>query len=412
MNPTIEVNRKSSLADDPVHLRIFGLEPAETYLLKTAMRDDFGRVWEALAEFTADGDGCIDLQSAVPERGTYEGQDAMGLFWSMRLNDLSDKMPYFMKINTETQTVTVIVDKNGDRLAERQFDLTFRSDDVQETFVTDGFVGKYFAPDRASDLPALLVVGGSGGGFQWSEQVAALLASRGYAALAVAYFDYRGQYDLPTGLAEIRIEQFRQAAEWLKARKETDGRPIRVMGISKGAELALLLGSVFPDDICTVVAYAPSLYVFQGIQIGVKEAVSSWSYDGKPFEYVSYPPDYEAREDFDKTTLRDMYIHALRDKEAVQNARIPVERMKCGLMLVTGDLDALGPTSEMSVETLQILEQQNYPYLTSHLRYPKADHSFFIPGLPPIVLSKQAEACDIAKAERDAWWKVISFMQT
>ncbi|MGM1048007.1 MAG: acyl-CoA thioesterase/BAAT N-terminal domain-containing protein [Bacillota bacterium] len=122
MNPTIEINRKSSLADDPVHLRIFGLEPAETYLLKTAMRDDFGRVWEALAEFTADGDGCIDLQSAVPQRGTYEGQDAMGLFWSMRLNDLSDKMPYFMKINTEPQTVTVIVDKNGDRLAERQFD--------------------------------------------------------------------------------------------------------------------------------------------------------------------------------------------------------------------------------------------------------------------------------------------------
>ncbi|TDL58157.1 hypothetical protein E2R60_06780 [Paenibacillus dendritiformis] len=411
MKPIIEVNRATNLADEPAYLHITGLIPGATYQLRASMLDDLGRLWESAATFTACPDGCIDLRAAAPLTGTYEGQDAAGLFWSMHLAQQTDGLPFFMKMNSEPLTVTIVLEQDEAVLIQKQFDLSFRSNSVQETFVTDGFIGKYFAPGEAADLPAVLVVGGSGGGFQWSEQVAALLASRGYAAMAVAYFDYRGEYGLPTGLADIRLEQFKLAADWLKARNETDGRAIGVIGISKGAELALLLGSVFPDDIRAIVAFAPSLYVFQGIQIGVNVPISSWSLGGTPVPFAVYPSDYEPREDFDKTLLRDLYIRALQDKEAIQYARIPVERMKCDLMLVTGDLDALGPTSEMAVETLQVLKRERYPHQVTHLRYPKADHGFFIPGLPPLVLSKHAAARDIALAERDAWWKVIRFLQ-
>ena len=52
----------------------------------------------------------------------------------------------------------------------------------------DGLRGTFFVPAGGGVHPGAIVVGGSGGGLQ--EGDAALLASRGIAALALAYFAY------------------------------------------------------------------------------------------------------------------------------------------------------------------------------------------------------------------------------
>lgn len=412
MEQWIQIERVSELADEAVRICIGGLKPGRRYMMYARMSDDFGREWESFAEYRADESGLIALANQTPISGTYEGVDAMGLFWSLRLqNNPPGMMPYFHKLNTEPHTVTLALYDGESKLAEQTISFAFKSREIREELVTDGFVGKYFTLEHGTNLPAMIVVGGSGGGFAWSEQIASLLAARGFAALAVAYFDYEGRYGLPSGLAEIELEAFERAALWLRERKETDAGRLGVIGISKGAELALLLGSYFPNEVKTVVAFAPSLYVYQGIRIGEKDTVSSWSYRGKALEYVSYPPEYKSSMDFDKATLRDMYIRTLADKEAISGARIPVNQMQCSLLLVTGDLDALGPTSEMAIEAAEILRGCNYPYEIEHLRYSKGDHSFFIPNLPPNVISHYAHASDIAAAERDAWWKMIRFLK-
>jgi dienelactone hydrolase len=83
---------------------------------------------------------------------------------------------------------------------------------------------------------------------------AAWLASRGYAALALAYFRYDG---LPPRLEGIPLEYFGSALAWMTQRPEISSDHIAVVGTSRGGEPALQLGSMFPE-IKAVVAYVPS----------------------------------------------------------------------------------------------------------------------------------------------------------
>ena len=62
----------------------------------------------------------------------------------------------------------------------------------------------------------VLVLAGSEGGFAWSNQIAALIAASGRAALALAYFDWEGHYGLPRSLTEVPLELFDQALDRLK----------------------------------------------------------------------------------------------------------------------------------------------------------------------------------------------------
>ena len=91
--------------------------------------------------------------------------------------------------------------------------------------------------------------------------VAALLAARGFAALALAYF---ADQDLPREFVGLPLEYFAEAIEWLRSRAEVGGRRIGVLGMSRGGELALLLGATSPD-VATVVALVPSGVMLGGI---------------------------------------------------------------------------------------------------------------------------------------------------
>ncbi|OBY80471.1 hypothetical protein BBG47_06300 [Paenibacillus sp. KS1] len=419
LKPTIEMVRATELADEPIAIRVNGLQAGSRYKVAAAMPDDMERKWLSEAVFTADIHGAIDTSKQAPESGTYQGVDAGGVLWSMQLQmdtgelsyDNPNSIPYFMKMNISPQTITISLYDDSHLLDQTTFTTKYVSDQVQVEEINEGFVGKYFFPGQCSNLPAVIVVGGSGGGFFWSEQVAALLAARGIAAVAVAYFDFYGHYGLSRELTNIPLETFAECIRWLQARKEIDENRIGAAGISKGGELVLLLGATFPEELKAVVAFAPSLYVLQGIRIGSSEKSSSWSYQGKPLDFLPYPDDYETAMNFDKSKLRDIHNRAFENTEAKQKSQIPVERMKCHLLLISGDKDELGTTSEMSAEAMQILQRESYPYETFHLRYPNGGHSFHIPNLPPVSLSPQVELRDVAHAERDAWTKMMEFWQ-
>jgi UDP:flavonoid glycosyltransferase YjiC (YdhE family) len=112
------------------------------------------------------------------------------------------------------------------------------------------------------------------------ECAASLLASRGYAGLALAYFSgFSGIEDCPKDLIEIPLEYFASAIHWLQERETIDGGKIAVIGLSRGGELALLLGATFPT-IKAVVGGAPSAYVQSGLRkmrYGVNMVLVSFS---------------------------------------------------------------------------------------------------------------------------------------
>jgi len=107
-------------------------------------------------------------------------------------------------------------------------------------------VGTLFCPDTSGPHPAVITLGGVGGGLR--EGGAEALASEGFAALA--YFGLEG---LPRELVEIPLEYFARAIAWLKSQPEVDAKRIAVVGNPKGGELALLLGATYPKEVRAIV---------------------------------------------------------------------------------------------------------------------------------------------------------------
>ncbi len=125
-------------------------------------------------------------------------------------------------------------------------------------------VGQLFYREGLRRGSAVLVLGGSGGGIAGPAANAALLASHGHVALALVYF---GVEPLPPTAVEIPLESVTAGFDWLRAQPEVDPDRVRVLGFSKGGDLALLVASRRPDLRCAV-AYAPSSHVWQGIPRG------------------------------------------------------------------------------------------------------------------------------------------------
>jgi len=119
---------------------------------------------------------------------------------------------------------------------------------------TTRFYGEYLHPIRTSRHTTVLLLGGSGGGMP-NGYAASLLASHGFPVLALAYFGAPG---LPPQLERIPLEYFQRALTWLAKRPEVSPSRISVVGVSRGGELALLLGSTYPGLIQAVAAYVPS----------------------------------------------------------------------------------------------------------------------------------------------------------
>src|SRR5258708_12140100 len=111
-------------------------------------------------------------------------------------------------------------------------------------------IGGVFEPEVASDHFAVMLSGSSGG---IPEAPARRLAENGVTALALGYFGAPG---LPTDLVEIPLESLARGIELFRDRF-AGGRSVGVVGISRGAELALLLGAYLGDAIGPVRAVAP-----------------------------------------------------------------------------------------------------------------------------------------------------------
>jgi dienelactone hydrolase len=125
-----------------------------------------------------------------------------------------------------------------------------------------GVHGTFTIPDGVGPRPAVVALSGSGGGTPtwWG----ALLAPQGVAVLAAAYFAVD---PLPTALCEIPLETVARAGEWLQRRPEVRSGRVGLVGGSKGAEMALLAATIWPDLFGPVAAVAPSCVVWFGVDL-------------------------------------------------------------------------------------------------------------------------------------------------
>lgn len=124
---------------------------------------------------------------------------------------------------------------------------------------TDGFHGELFRPEQDNYPGKILICfSGSDGRFELFRMLAQVFQAHGLTALALAYVMEEG---LPRQFYRVPIDLLEAAAMRLH---DMGYEKVGLWGISKGAELALTVGSLLPELVNAVVAVAPMNTVCQG----------------------------------------------------------------------------------------------------------------------------------------------------
>jgi dienelactone hydrolase len=363
----------------------------------------------------------------------------MGLFWSMRLTaEHPDGRAMFAKSGVSPDRITFEVESGGQVVAASAFQREFFAPGTTTRDLTlndeangrgECTVGRLFIPQAqngASPPPVVIVLSGSGGGLDLDK--AAVLSRHGFATLALAYF---GVPPLPEWLHSIPLDYFEAALAWLASQPDIDPQSIGILGVSRGAELALLLASRLPQ-IRAVVAYAPSSVAWSsgGRDNSTGEIIPCWTWRGEPITFAPLPlRNFMLRSAIPVVALRrpvmfrNLFRAGLRNKAAVASAAIPVEQIAGPILLISSGDDHVLPAAEMSEQIVTRLKHHGFRHKVDHLHYPRAGHMLRYPFLPTTPRQSRnphlrnarfsfggtAEAD--AEAQQDSWRQAIAFLQ-
>jgi len=296
---------------------------------------------------------------------------------------------------------------------------------MQETRVNrqplqrEGLVGTLFYPTASGGpRPAVIVLGGLDGGLQ--EGSAATLASEGFVVLALGYFGFQPLFSEPI---EIPLEYFAEALTWLQNQPFVRSNGVAIVGVSKGGELALLLGSTYPEDIRAVVGFAPSAVAWRGVSYNLRSFFgsprSSWTLGGEPVPFVSISLRFSEVTGYFMgrlPSLRGIFERALEDEAAVAVGSIAVEKIAGPVLLVSGTDDQVWPSTRLSEMVIERLKAHEHPFPYEHLCYEGAGHPAGVPYSGPVntragllPLGGSLERNGFLHA--DSWPKVLGFLK-
>jgi dienelactone hydrolase len=259
---------------------------------------------------------------------------------------------------------------------------------VRGQAVRDGLYGELYHPPGGGRRAAALVIGGSEGGLR-TAGVAGLLASHGYPALALAYFQEPG---LPAELKDIPLEYFARALQRLRAQPDVDPRRVVVIGVSRGGEGALLIGSTYPKLVHGVVGLVASNVV----NPSTDGRSPAWTLHGAPLAHVG-------RAEFGKPDPTDH-----------PQAFIRAERISGPILTFSGGDDLLWPSSSYMTVLERRLDERHFARSHRDVEYGTAGHLLgsAIPYLPAPSESGYGGSPAADAAARAALWpRMLEFMR-
>jgi dienelactone hydrolase len=388
----LEITPAEVMADEVATIRVTGLQPHARVALQAQLVDGSGQSWASRAEFEADANGTIDLATQAPVKGSYKTVSAMGLIWSM--TPASKNVALYQTPHGDGIQAIDFSLMDGDKQeASAELRPMFRPDNVRRVDLTGALHGAMFLPNTPGPHPGVLVLGGSEGGMP--QGTAQWLASHGYAAVALAYFRYK---ELPAALEAIPLEYFGQAIQWMMHQPEISPDRLAVVGGSRGGELALQLGSMYPQ-LHAVVAYVPANVRFPSCCSHALTAAWTWRGRDLPFALPR------------QAGMLD-----------VMAAAIPVENTHGPILVISGDDDGVWPSWQMTAAIQQRLRGAHFGYSFERLNYPHAGHRAGHPEIVPAWLGNvkqpvSGEAMNLggtpqgnALSSLDAIPKVLEFL--
>jgi uncharacterized protein len=267
-----------------------------------------------------------------------------------------------------------------------------------------------FYPASGSSSGAVLVIGGSDGGISaTADNMAKALSEAGFDAMATSYWGAPGQ---SLDMKQLPLEAFDAPIAFLKS-QSAQRTKVAVMGYSKGAEAALLLGER-RKDLAAIIAGAPSHVSWQAIDfVGTFfGGTSTFSFGGQSLPYMPY-----GNVNFlDGPTVFEIHDKSLKSQSSHPEAQIAVEKIAAPVMLLCGGKDAIWPACDMASSLVERAKEKGGvpPRL---LAFPAAGHGVLGPppaGLlrdDPLVIRMTRTPEEDVAARTQAWPQVIAFIK-
>ena len=405
-------------------IRIEGLAAGEKVTVTSSTPRSQQRTWHSQASFEADAQGVVDLSQQAPVSGSYQGVSSMGLIWSQEPSVPSAAVVFPDNV-LEALVTTIEVQTQNQGLLKGTLIQRLAREGVQRIEVREeGLVGTLFLPEGEGPWPAVMILNGSGGGI--NEPRAALYASHGYMAFALAYFKAPGLSDY---ISNTPLEYFKKGLDWLRSQYKPYKNFVALNGQSRGGELVLLLASLYPKDVSAVIAYVPGAVVHSG-QNAADPAVGregpAWLLNGQPITHVWQDNKTATWAPFDQGPAPHRHekaiLTALQDKEAVARARIQVEKIQAPIIMLSGTDDGSWPSSVYSQMVKDKLQEVGFAYDVQWVDTPDAGHSIIFPYVPTTQLtythpvSKRistsgGRADRNALSNEDSWNTIKPFLQ-
>jgi len=443
----LEVAPEVRLLTEEADIIVTGAPPGAETTIEATLLDRGGRAWSSRGVFYAALDGTVNVARDASLDGTYTGVDAEGLFWSMlpvtvdELGAVSadnaealewPRWPDFDSWNADFSLrstpveirfkayITGALAGQAGKSAHNVQQIAFVAEGVKRTEIIEGdFRGVLFTPPGEGPFPVAMFVTGSGGGVY--EGKAALLASHGFASLALAHFNYEGR---PDNLINIPLEYFRDSMNWLSER--FGQRRVAILGDSRGGEAVLIIASTYPEQVSAVVAGVPSNMVFAGCCDSDGEMGPAWTLGGEPLPYVSWSIHDARASDIwaDSREARDIYRGAMTSIPMDDPRWIPVEKIKAPILFVSGEADAMWPSNIASDRSIERLDRLTFDYPYRHLEYKGAGHVVTFPMLVKSLADKTGKSPlgfsltiggvpdRNAFAQSDAFRQILEFLKT
>lgn len=391
---------QTARVDEPSEIVIENADPQSEVSLTATATDANGWSWMSEAVFEADEDGQVVVDTTAPESGTWTTADPYGIFWSKTRETTDQPNPPFIPDDVEAYDVELTVsqddgtDETTEVIQRRLFDA-----DIERERIDDGRVqGVFCRPAGETSGLGIVVLHGSRPGPQVA--LAGLLASHGHPALGLQYF---GEPEpLPDEMIEIPLEIVFEAVEWLTAQPIMSHDSVGLWGVSRGGELALLVGA-HHDAVGPVVSINGSGLVVSG---EIYREVPAWTHDGDPLPFVPFADPLTA----DSEHLAPAVSASLEslDDERINAATIPVERIDGPVLLVSGSDDRLWPSVTLGGISAERLAAHDRPH--EHAVYENAGHWIGHPPALPTTHYDPRNGWELggtpqanAHAELDSW---------
>lgn len=422
--PKIVITPENALLDEPIEISISNLAANKQFTLELSGKDIKNNLWVSRATFQTNNKGMINIAKQAPIAGSYNGIDPMGLFWSMGPTIKDQTLNMLSGLNLTPLTLSIFSDNK--LLAQKTIRRLFIAPDVEKKEIREhGIVGTLFYP-KGKKSPGVIIIPGSSG--QLPSYVCQILASHGYAVLELIYFGTAG---LPKEISLIPLEYFHNAMQWLKKQPCVDGNKIALLGQSTGGQLSLLLAATFPDEMAAAIAISPNNLV-QGGSVGT---TSAWTYKNKPLPFFPSLNDTIAAEAEkngfathhtgtikDPILLTPWYEFSLKKfNKFIKQATISVEKIRCPLLILSGDDDQVWPSSLFGARIIERLDLSGSKIKRKFINYLYAGNNLLlIPSSPSIDLPYQlsSESWALhggtlegnARAHEEAWHEILNFL--